>query len=109
MEKIRMKLLFPFLLFFAVLSVRAQNISYPYPVQYISLQTEQQTVRMAFMDVPAVNGNGQAVLLLHGKNFNGYYWHTVIDMLRKNGFRVVVPDQVGWGRSDKPNLHYSFH
>jgi pimeloyl-ACP methyl ester carboxylesterase len=22
---------------------------------------------------------------------------------------VIVPDQVGWGKSDKPNIHYSFH
>jgi pimeloyl-ACP methyl ester carboxylesterase len=28
--------------------------------------------------------------------------------LVKAGFRVIVPDQPGWGRSDKPELHYSF-
>jgi pimeloyl-ACP methyl ester carboxylesterase len=27
----------------------------------------------------------------------------------KKGYRVIVPDQLGWGRSDKPDLHYSFH
>ena len=48
------------------------------------------------------------VLLLHGKNFNGYYWKGVIAALSSNGYRVVVPDQVGWGQSDKPNIHYSF-
>ena len=47
-------------------------------------------------------------MLLHGKNFNGYYWKDVIAALNNNGYRVVVPDQVGWGQSDKPNLHYSF-
>lgn len=29
--------------------------------------------------------------------------------LTEAGYRVVVPDQIGWGQSDKPNLHYSFH
>jgi pimeloyl-ACP methyl ester carboxylesterase len=29
--------------------------------------------------------------------------------LLKAGFRVIVPDQPGWGKSDKPDLHYSFH
>jgi pimeloyl-ACP methyl ester carboxylesterase len=48
-------------------------------------------------------------LLFHGKNFNGYYWKDVISFLSNSGYRVVVPDQVGWGRSGKPNIHYSFH
>lgn len=61
------------------------------------------------MDVAADTPNGQTVVLLHGKNFNGYYWKDAIGFLHNIGYRVVVPDQVGWGKSDKPNLHYSFH
>jgi pimeloyl-ACP methyl ester carboxylesterase len=66
---------------------------------------------MAYMDVPASSSGSAAktVLLLHGKNFNGYYWKDVIAGLKAKGFRVIVPDQLGWGKSDKPNLHYSFH
>lgn len=87
----------------------AQEISYPDSVKYIQLTIEQQPVRMAYMDVTPKKPNGQTVLLLHGKNFNGYYWKNVISFLSARGYRVVVPDQVGWGKSDKPNLHYSFH
>lgn len=29
-------------------------------------------------------------------------------MLTEKGYRVIVPDQIGWGKSDRPNLHYSF-
>ena len=98
-------------LFFAFVSsrLRAQSLDYPYPVHYIQLTIEEQTVRMAYMDVMPEKFNGKTVMLFHGKNFNGYYWKDVIAFLTKNGFRVVVPDQVGWGRSDKPNIHYSFH
>lgn len=64
---------------------------------------------MAYMDVEPANANGKTILLLHGNNFNGYYWKDVIPALSKKGYRVIVPDQVGWGRSDKPDLHYSFH
>jgi pimeloyl-ACP methyl ester carboxylesterase len=49
------------------------------------------------------------VVLLHGKNFNGYYWKDITAFLVKAGYRVITPDQPGWGRSDKPDLHYSFH
>lgn len=65
---------------------------------------------MAYMDVkPFAAFNGKTVVLLHGKNFNGYYWKNVIPLLINQGYRVIVPDQVGWGRSAKPDIHYSFH
>lgn len=102
------KILFSFLCFITI-TLSAQTLNYPYPVKFLSLSIEQQTVKMAYMDVPSSKPNGKAVLLLHGKNFNGYYWKDVIAFLTDNGFRVIVPDQVGWGRSDKPDVHYSFH
>jgi pimeloyl-ACP methyl ester carboxylesterase len=89
--------------------LNSQPANYPHEVKFITLDIERQPVRMAYMDVRPGNPNGKAVLLLHGKNFNGYYWKDVIRFLADSGYRVVVPDQVGWGRSDKPNIHYSFH
>jgi pimeloyl-ACP methyl ester carboxylesterase len=66
-------------------------------------------VRLAYMDVPpAEPANGRTVVLLHGMNFYGEYWSATIDVLRKEGFRVVVPDQVGFGRSSKPIMPYTF-
>lgn len=101
-------LLFSFLLLLQ-LPLTAQRVEYPHPVRHISLNIEYQPVKMAYMDVQPAQPNGETVLLFHGKNFNGYYWKDVISFLSKNGYRVIVPDQVGWGRSDKPNIHYSFH
>jgi pimeloyl-ACP methyl ester carboxylesterase len=48
------------------------------------------------------------VVLLHGNNFAGFYWGGPIDMIRKEGFRVIVPDQIGYGRSSKPIMPYNF-
>ncbi len=48
-------------------------------------------------------------MLLHGKNFFGAYWKETIAALSDAGFRVIVPDQIGFGKSSKPDLHYSFH
>jgi pimeloyl-ACP methyl ester carboxylesterase len=92
----------------ASLSVQSQVV-YPYPIDTVRLVLENKPVQMAYMDVKANTAGGKTVLLLHGKNFNGYYWKAVIPILVKAGFRVIVPDQPGWGRSDKPDLHYSFH
>ena len=65
---------------------------------------------MAYMDVPPVGPpNGRTVVLFHGINFAGFYFGGPIDALRKEGFRVVVPDQIGFGRSSKPIIPYNFH
>jgi len=87
----------------------AQQVQYPAPVNTLNITIEMHPVQMAYMDVKPSKPNGEAVLLLHGKNFNGFYWKGVMDFLTAAGFRVVVPDQVGWGQSDKPNMLYSFH
>ncbi|WP_069659537.1 alpha/beta fold hydrolase [Arcticibacter eurypsychrophilus] len=91
------------------LSITLENVKYPYPVSFINLQTEGQDMRMAYMDVKAPNPNGKSVILLHGKNFGGYYWTNVIKALSDKGYRVIVPDQIGFGKSSKPFIHYSFH
>jgi pimeloyl-ACP methyl ester carboxylesterase len=58
---------------------------------------------------PAGAANGRQIVLLHGMNFGGFYFGGLIESLRKEGFRVVVPDQIGFGRSSKPVIPYNFH
>jgi pimeloyl-ACP methyl ester carboxylesterase len=43
------------------------------------------------------------VVLLHGRNFPSSYWAPVIKTLTDAGYRVVVPDQIGFGKSSKPS------
>lgn len=94
----------------ASLSISLEGYAYPYKVDFLPLTIEGQDLRMAYMDVrPQGKENGKTVLLLHGKNFFGAYWKETIRLLTANGYRVVVPDQIGFGKSSKPNIHYSFH
>jgi pimeloyl-ACP methyl ester carboxylesterase len=91
-------------------SITYEDIEYPYPVSYHPLTLYGQDVRMAYMDVPpAGQPSGRTVMLFHGMNFGGFYFAGLIDVLRKEGFRVVVPDQIGFGRSSKPIIPYNFH
>src|ERR1044072_1402626 len=85
------------------------QVEYPYPIQKFSIKLENKPVQIAYMDAHNDSTASKTILLLHGKNFNGYYWKDVMASLVKAGYRVIVPDQPGWGRSDKPDLHYSFH
>lgn len=92
------------------LEIDLENYEYPYEVHILKLNVQQQNLDFAFMDIEPKQHNGKNVLLLHGKNFNGAYWETTIEKLTENGFRVIVPDQIGFGKSTKPeNFQYSFH
>jgi pimeloyl-ACP methyl ester carboxylesterase len=91
-------------------SITYEEVAYPYPVSYLPLTLYGQDVRMAYMDVsPAGTPNGRTVVLLHGMNFGGFYFSGPIELLRNAGFRVVVPDQIGFGRSSKAIIPYNFH
>jgi pimeloyl-ACP methyl ester carboxylesterase len=90
-------------------SITSEDVPYPYPSSYLPLTLYGQDVRIAYMDVaPAGTPNGHTVVVLHGFNFAGFYFGGPIDALRKEGFRVIVPDQIGFGRSSKPIIPYNF-
>ena len=91
------------------LDINLENYQYPYPVKFIKVFDQLQELQMAYMDINPVNYNGKNVMLLHGKNFNGAYWRSTIAALSTAGFRVIVPDQVGFGKSSKPKtFQYTF-
>lgn len=92
------------------LGPRLERFDYPHPVKIHSFSSQQQTVEMAYMDVAPVDGaNGQVVVLLHGKNFCGATWEETITVLSGAGYRVIVPDQIGFCKSSKPQgYQFSF-
>lgn len=91
------------------IGIALEDYNYSYPVKFYKLKIEGQLLNMAYMDIKPSNYNGKTVLLFHGKNFFGDYWKDTVNYLSGRGFRVVVPDQIGFGKSSKPNIHYSFH
>ena len=91
------------------LDAELTTVQYPFPVQFKELATQGQSLKMAFMDVKPAKPNGKTIVLLHGKNFNGYYFEQTAKVLQAEGFRVVIPDQVGFGKSSKPKQYqFSF-
>lgn len=91
-------------------SITCDECPYPYPSKYLDLSVYMQDVRIAYMDVaPRGAANGHTVLLLHGNNFGGFYFKAIIDALADKGFRVIVPDQIGYGKSSKPIAPYNFN
>ena len=88
--------------------IALEGFAYPYPVHLLPVINDGEQLSMAYMDVAPERPNGRTVVLLHGRNFPSSYWAPVIKMLSEAGFRVVVPDQIGFGKSSKPQgeLHF---
>lgn len=90
-------------------AINLENVNYAFPVSYISLTLQNKDLKMAYMDLKSKKPNGDVVLLLHGKNFCASYWKRTALDLSKAGYRVIMPDQIGFGKSSKPEqLVYSF-
>ena len=85
-----------------------EGFPYPYPVNLLPLVNDSEPLRMAYMDVAPAQPNGRVVVLLHGRNFPASYWAPVIKTLTEAGYRTIVPDQIGFGKSSKPSgeLHF---
>ncbi len=57
-------------------------------------------LRMHYVDEGPIDG--EVIVLLHGEPSWSYLYRSMIPPLAANGFRVVAPDLIGMGRSDKP-------
>ncbi len=91
------------------LGIGLEGWPYPAPVHFFQCGAEGQPARMAYMDVaPTGPARNETVVLLHGKNFDSSYWAGPMKDLAAAGYRVIVPDQLGFNKSSKPDVAYSF-
>ena len=65
------------------------------------------SLEMVYMYLPSNNKYKGTVTLLHGKNFTSNYWKEIALKLNSLGYAVLIPDQIGFGKSSKP-LNYQF-
>jgi haloalkane dehalogenase len=75
----------------------AELPDFAYPARYV---TVTDGARMSYVE--AGPAGGEPVLLLHGDPSWSFLFRTVIPVLAEAGQRVIAPDLVGFGRSDKP-------
>ncbi len=69
---------------------------FPYEANYL----EHEGLRIAYLDEGPQDG--PTVWLMHGEPTWGFLYRKVMEPLLAAGFRCLVPDLVGFGRSDKP-------
>jgi haloalkane dehalogenase len=71
---------------------------------YESKFHETGGVRLAYLDLdpPTPDPSAAPVWFMHGEPTWSYLWRHVFPPVRDAGFRCIVPDMAGFGRSDKP-------
>ncbi|WP_111641868.1 alpha/beta fold hydrolase [Marinimicrobium alkaliphilum] len=89
-----------------VYDARLEGYPYPFEVQTFGFESQRQRLEMAYMYLPGKKQR-PTVVLLHGKNFAADYWEDTANYLHEKGYGVLMPDQIGFGKSSKP-AHYQF-
>jgi len=68
---------------------------FPFPSHFLDLEG----TKMHYLDEGP--RNAPALVMVHGNPTWSFYWHTLIPALSQH-YRVIVPDHIGCGYSDKP-------
>ena len=74
---------------------------YPWPPNYVSDLPALQGLRMHYLDVGPQDAS-LTYLCLHGNPAWSYLYRKMIPVFAQAGCRVVAPDLIGFGKSDKP-------
>lgn len=77
----------------------AISAAFPFAPHYLAVLGS----KMHYVD----EGQGDPILFLHGNPTSAYLWRNILPYLIPLG-RVVAPDLIGMGKSDKPDLEYRF-
>ena len=72
----------------------------PLPKKYATLDVDGATKRMAYFDTGPLEGSDRTIVFLHGNPTSSYLWRNIVPHVWNQG-RVVAPDLIGQGDSDK--------
>ncbi|PIV35336.1 MAG: haloalkane dehalogenase [Lysobacterales bacterium CG02_land_8_20_14_3_00_62_12] len=83
---------------------------YPYAPHYVEVPGGSVAARLRMHYLDEGPATAAPVLLLHGEPSWSYLYRRLVAPLVAAGQRVVAPDLIGFGRSDKPTqlAHYSY-
>ncbi len=75
-------------------------VDFPYAPHYVEIRDDELgTLRVHYLDEGP--RDGEIIVLLHGQATWSYSFRKFIPVLTAAGLRVIVPDLIGFGRSDK--------
>jgi len=81
------------------MDTKAISADFPFESKYVEIHGSQ----MHYID----EGAGDPILFLHGNPTSSYLWRNIIPYLVPHG-RCIALDLIGMGKSDQPDLDYTF-
>jgi haloalkane dehalogenase len=82
---------------------RFENLpGFDFEPHYLELPGDSGGLRVHYLDEGPTDST-ETVLLMHGEPSWSFLYRKMIRPLRENGIRVIAPDLIGFGRSDKPS------
>lgn len=72
---------------------------FPYEHKFVEILGS----KIAYVD----EGEGDPILFLHGQPTSSYLWRNIMPLVEGQG-RIIAPDNIGFGKSDQPELEYTF-
>ena len=72
---------------------------YDFSENYITIKFQDTKMNMHYVDIN--NDSKKVILLLHGEPTWSYLYRHMIRRLAKSGHRIIAPDLIGFGKSDK--------
>lgn len=78
---------------------RRPNSDFTYKHKFVDVEG----VKIAYVD----EGEGNPIVFIHGAPESSYIWRNIMPRMQAYG-RVVAPDLIGHGLSDKPDVKYEF-
>ena len=75
------------------------SAAFPFESKYIDINGS----KIHYID----EGEGDPILFLHGNPTSSYLWRNIIPYVQSQG-RCIAPDLIGMGKSDKPDIGYTY-
>ena len=81
--------------------------AYDFTPHYLSIDdSEGGQLRLHYLDEGPPDG--EIIIMLHGEPSWSYLYRKMIPVATAAGYRVIAPDLIGFGRSDKPTLRSDY-
>ena len=88
------------------LSLFNNIVGWEFKENFLTVTSEFGEINIHYVDEN--QGNDEIALLMHGNPTWGYLYRNMINPLKENGYRVIVPDLPGFGKSDKFAIRYNY-
>ena len=88
------------------LSLFNNIVGWEFKENFLTVASEFGEINIHYVDEN--QDSDEIALLMHGNPTWGYLYRNMINPLKENGYRVIVPDLPGFGKSDKFAIRYNY-